>query len=150
MNLDTPIAVMIRRFAALCTFLVLAGLLAVSGAVFADGPKSPPGQSPPGKSSSKISPLLSGVTSDALPQPRTDRVTRSAPGAQRSRSNKGGALNIEPGDSPSDPRVDEVLIPQPPPAVQVDERGNVQVYIYTNATDELSLSRLTNRGVRAE
>ena len=32
----------------------------------------------------------------------------------------------------------------------MDERGNVQVYISTDATDELSLSRLSNRGVRTE
>ncbi len=147
MKLETPVAIMIRRFAALCTFLVLAG----SGAVFADGPKAPPSQpAPTGKSDSKISPLLSGVTSGAQTQPRTDRGTRSSAGTQRARRSQGAELTVEPEIPLSDPRVDEVIIPQPPPAVQVDDKGNVQVYIYTDATDELSLSRLQNRGVRTE
>ena len=151
MKLETPAAIMVRRFAAFCTVLVLVGLLAGAGAVFADGPKSPPSQSgPPGKSDSKISPLLFGVTSDAHTQPRTDRVTRSAAGAQRAQRSQAGELTIDPEVTLPDPRVDEVLIPQPLPAVRVDDQGNVQVYIYTYATDDLSLSRLHNRGVRTE
>ena len=151
MKLETPVAMMVRRFAVLCTFLVLAGLLAGAGAVLADGPKSPPSQSgPPAKLDSKISPLLSGVTSDAQTQPRSDRVARSAAGAQRARRSRGAELTVEPEVFHSDPWVGEVLIPQPPPPVRVDDQGNVQVYIYTDATDELSLSRLHNRGVRTE
>ena len=69
---------------------------------------------------------------------------------QRARRSQGAELTVGPEVFLTDPWVDEVLILQPPPAVRVDHQGNVQVYIYTDATDELSLSRLHNRGVRTE